>query len=103
MLAHPTLDQLHALGLHGVAKGFKELEHRAEARGLEHAEWLGSAARIRGDAAPAETLRDSRRGPPVCAIQPASKTSTTRARAASTGPCSSSSRPATGLQSAATC
>ena len=41
MLAHPTLDQLHALGLHGVAKGFKELEHRAEARGLEHAEWLG--------------------------------------------------------------
>jgi DNA replication protein DnaC len=41
MLAHPTLGQLLALGLHGVAKGFKELEHRAEARGLEHAEWLG--------------------------------------------------------------
>ena len=28
MLAHPTLDQLQALGLHGVAKGFKELEHK---------------------------------------------------------------------------
>ena len=41
MLAHPTLDQLHALGLHGLAKGFKELEHRPEARGLDHAEWLG--------------------------------------------------------------
>ena len=41
MLAHPTLDQLQALGLHGVAKGFKELEHRAEVRSLEHAEWLG--------------------------------------------------------------
>ena len=41
MLAHPTLDQLHALGLHGLAKGFKELEHNAEARGLDHAEWLG--------------------------------------------------------------
>ena len=41
MLAHPTLDQLHALGLHGLAKGFRELEHRAEARGLDHAEWLG--------------------------------------------------------------
>jgi hypothetical protein len=26
MLAHPTLEQLHALGLHGLAKGFKELE-----------------------------------------------------------------------------
>ena len=41
MLAHPTLEQLHALGLHGFAKGFKELEHKAEARGLDHAEWLG--------------------------------------------------------------
>jgi DNA replication protein DnaC len=41
MLAHPTLDQLHTLGLHGLAKGFKELEHKPEARALEHAEWLG--------------------------------------------------------------
>jgi DNA replication protein DnaC len=41
MLAHPTLEQLHALGLHGLAKGFKELEHKAEAGGLDHAEWLG--------------------------------------------------------------
>ncbi len=24
-----------------LAKGFKELEHKPEARGLEHAEWLG--------------------------------------------------------------
>ncbi len=40
MLAHPTLDQLNALGLHGLAKGFKELEHKPEARGLDHAEWL---------------------------------------------------------------
>ena len=41
MLAHPTLDQLHTLGLHGMAKGFRELEHKPEARALEHAEWLG--------------------------------------------------------------
>jgi DNA replication protein DnaC len=41
MLAHPTLENLHALGLHGLAKGFKELENRPEARGLDHAEWLG--------------------------------------------------------------
>src|SRR6202021_747577 len=41
MLAHPTLDQLHTLGLHGLAKGFRELEHKPEARGLDHAEWLG--------------------------------------------------------------
>src|SRR5664279_2340681 len=41
MLAHPTLDQLNALGLYGLAKGFKELEHKPEARSLDHAEWLG--------------------------------------------------------------
>ena len=28
MLAHPTLDLLHALGLHGMAKGFKELDRQ---------------------------------------------------------------------------
>jgi len=41
MLAHPTLDQLNTLGLHGLAKGFRELEHKPEARALDHAEWLG--------------------------------------------------------------
>src|SRR6202521_2269569 len=40
MLTHPTLDQLHALGLHGMAKGFKELDANPEARALEHPEWL---------------------------------------------------------------
>ena len=29
------------LGLYGLAKGFKELEHKPEARSLDHAEWLG--------------------------------------------------------------
>jgi DNA replication protein DnaC len=41
MLTHPTLDLLHALGLHGMAQGFKELGANAEARALDHAEWLG--------------------------------------------------------------
>jgi DNA replication protein DnaC len=40
MLTHPTLDQLHALGLHGMAKGFKELGNQPEAESLDHAEWL---------------------------------------------------------------
>jgi len=40
MLSHPTLDQLNTLGLYGLAKGFRELEHKPEARGLDHAEWL---------------------------------------------------------------
>jgi DNA replication protein DnaC len=41
MLSHPTLDLLHQLGLHGIAKGFKALDQTAETRALEHAEWLG--------------------------------------------------------------
>ncbi len=41
MLTHPTLDRLHALGLHGMAKGFKELAANPEARSFEQAEWLG--------------------------------------------------------------
>jgi DNA replication protein DnaC len=41
MLTHPTLEQLHALGLHGMAKGFQELQASPEARALDHAEWLG--------------------------------------------------------------
>jgi len=40
MLTHPTLDLLHELGLLGMADRFKALEHNAEARALEHGEWL---------------------------------------------------------------
>jgi DNA replication protein DnaC len=40
MLAHPTLDLLHTLGLHGMAKGFSDLAAQPEIGGLEHAEWL---------------------------------------------------------------
>jgi DNA replication protein DnaC len=39
MLTHPTLDQLQQLGLHGMAKGFRELECQPEVTGLAHAEW----------------------------------------------------------------
>ena len=41
MLMHPTLDMLNTLGLHGLAKGFKEMAGHAGAATLEHAEWLG--------------------------------------------------------------
>ncbi|MCW6513279.1 IS21-like element helper ATPase IstB [Lichenifustis flavocetrariae] len=41
MLTHPTLDHLSALGLHGMAKGFKDLAANPESRSLDHAEWLG--------------------------------------------------------------
>ena len=41
MLTHPTLDLLADLGLHGMAKGFRDLEDNPEAAALGHAEWLG--------------------------------------------------------------
>jgi hypothetical protein len=40
MLTHPTLDQLRALNLDGMAQAFIELEAQERARDLAHAEWL---------------------------------------------------------------
>ena len=40
MLSHPTLETLHALGLHGCVTGFKALEADPAAASLSHAEWL---------------------------------------------------------------
>jgi DNA replication protein DnaC len=40
LLTHPTLDQLHQLGLHGMAKAFADIEAGGEAASLGHTEWL---------------------------------------------------------------
>src|SRR5437763_2005421 len=40
MLSHPTLDQLRALKLDGMAQAFVELEAQEDGRNLAHAEWL---------------------------------------------------------------
>jgi DNA replication protein DnaC len=40
MLTHPTLDQLRALKLDGMADAFVELEQQDAARDLSHGEWL---------------------------------------------------------------
>src|ERR1700692_509272 len=100
MLAHPTLDQLNALGLHGLAKGFRELEHKPEARGLDHAEWLGLLLEYELTLPDRSSLKHGP-GPPSCAIPPASRTSIIRHPAASTARCSSSSRPVIGSPSGA--
>jgi len=62
MLAHPTLEQLHALGLHGLAKGFKEPNKIRGAR-LEHAE-CRPAARIR-TTAPQKASKRAPESPPA--------------------------------------
>src|SRR3954470_11108542 len=41
LLTHPTLDQLHQLGLAGMARAFVELEANPTSAALSHAEWLG--------------------------------------------------------------
>jgi DNA replication protein DnaC len=41
LLNHPTLDQLHALGLYGMAKAFVEIDAVDEAKTLDKREWLG--------------------------------------------------------------
>jgi len=41
LLNHPTLDQLHALGLEGMAKAFAEIDAKSETNDLGHCEWLG--------------------------------------------------------------
>lgn len=40
MLTHPTLDQLHTLGLFGMAKAFSEILASGEEKPLSHPEWL---------------------------------------------------------------
>src|SRR5271156_3586839 len=102
MLAHPTLDQLNALGLYGLAKGFKELEHKPEVRGLDHAEWLGLLLEYE------LTLRRLKQFETRARVarlrHPASVEDVNyQVLAGSTARCSSSSPPATGSPSAAVC
>jgi hypothetical protein len=40
LLTDPTLDQLGATGLHGMAKAFRDLAASAEADTLGHGDWL---------------------------------------------------------------
>src|SRR6185437_13171299 len=40
LFTHPTIDQLHQLGLAGMARAFAELEANPESAALSHAEWL---------------------------------------------------------------
>ena len=41
MLTHPTLDQMHRLGLAGMARAFTELQANPQSADLSHAERLG--------------------------------------------------------------
>ncbi len=98
MLTHPTLDQLHTLGLHGIANGFKDLAENAEARSLEHAEWLGLLLEYE------VTLRRQKRFEMrVRSARPASRTPAIAPSTTSTARSISSSPLATGSATSAIC
>jgi DNA replication protein DnaC len=40
VLKHPTLDQLHTLGLYGMAKAFTDLASDDQVKELPHTDWL---------------------------------------------------------------
>jgi DNA replication protein DnaC len=40
VLTHPTIDQMHQLGLAGMVRAFAELEANPQSADLSHAEWL---------------------------------------------------------------
>jgi hypothetical protein len=105
MLTHPTLDQLRALKLDGMADAFVELQSQDNARDLSHAEWL--ALLLDREAAKRDTSRfQSRlRSAKLRHSQAAIEDVDYRAarRLDKTKLCSSSSPPAAGSPSTATC
>jgi DNA replication protein DnaC len=70
LLTHPTLDQLHALGLHGMAKAFIDVEAQGDAKAMAHAEWLAllleREASLRHDKRLAARLRYARLRQQAC-------------------------------------
>ncbi len=94
MLIHPTLDQLRALYLYGMAQAFVELVALDEVRNLAHAVWL--ALLLYREAASRCTKRFRTRllAAQLRHGQARSRTSITARRAVSTKHCSSSWPPA---------
>ncbi|MGY4230439.1 hypothetical protein ACVMIH_007800 [Bradyrhizobium sp. USDA 4503] len=70
MLTHPTFDRLNALGLHGMAKAFVDIEATGEADSLGHAEWLAllleREASLRHDKRLATRLRHAKLRQQAC-------------------------------------
>jgi hypothetical protein len=96
MLTHPTLDQLKALKLDGMADAFVELQSQSQAAELAHAEWL--ALLLDREVANRNTRRFQ-----VRLARPSWRMSITERRGGSTRHCSGSSRPTDGLPSIAIC
>ena len=103
MLTHPTLDQLRALRLDGMAAAFAELEAQEEARNLTHAEWLALLLDREVGNRNTRRFQTRLRAARLRHSQAAIETSITARRGGSTKHCSSSWRRAAGSPSTAGC
>ena len=83
----PTLDLLHDLGLHGMAKGFRDMADNPEGRRLAMRSGSAFCSSARARCASRSASRAGPR-PPNCAIWPRSRMSITGRRAGWTGRCS---------------
>ena len=70
MLTHPTLDQLHQLGLSGMAKAFGETRGLRRAATLTHPEWLALLLDREIDLPPRQ---EARRPAALCQAAPAGR------------------------------
>jgi hypothetical protein len=90
MLTHPTLDQLRALKLDGMADAFIELEQQDAARDLTHAEWLALLLDRRSPIARPNARRSGCARRACATARLWSRTSTTARNGSSTKPSSNS-------------
>ncbi|WP_419739225.1 IS21-like element helper ATPase IstB [Ruegeria sp.] len=79
MLTHPTLDQMTALGLTGMAQTWKDLEEQDQNQSLDRNEWLGlmldREATMRADKRFANRIRNAKMRFPDACIEDAKFTS----------------------------
>ncbi len=96
MLHHPTLDQLKELRLHGMADAFTEMQGKAQADELVHAEWLALLLDREAAERNHRRLQYRLRNAHLRHSQASIEDVDYRTPDGSTGPCSSSSPPANG-------
>jgi len=87
VLTHPTIDQMHQLGLAGMARAFAELEANPQSADVSHADGSPCCSTVKPRIV---TSGDCGRGcvMPGCVIRLRSRTSITELLAASTARCS---------------
>ena len=103
MLTHPTLDQLKALNLDGMAEVFVELQNQAQAAELSHAEWLGLLLDREMAHRNSKRFRGRLRSAKLRHSQAAIEMSIIERRDSLTRRCSNNSQPADGLRSIIIC